>query len=336
MADDKINIAFSPEDQTHEYIAFPPPPKVLAHHIAAFANTEGGTIVIGAEFSQTEKVVYLIRILDNTLKRVDETVNDIVKTALEHLRPKPSVNTHFGDIDIFRIFVLEVQKSLKPVLFDDGRYYVRRGATTELTGQDLLAALSQAVPPLRTNILKELELVEPHAERSLKARWPDLAEEWHPDTNRFTQVIQETIEEKPNLNLNKLLSESIKSTRDELTVERRERLQQARIAFIVALVFLVLALILVFVGVVLIFTVNIQIGVVSSVSSIVSGIVSGLTLTLNKQTNERMDEYPKEFVALEKSYTAMQNITYITDIKVKDEAFRDLSKKISLGNKADK
>jgi len=75
-----------------------------------------------------------------------------------------------------------------------------------------------------------------------------------------------------------------------------------------------------------------QASVVSSVASIVSGIVSGLALAFNKQTNDRMDEYAKELVILEKSYTAMQYISLISDIKTKDEAIRDLAKSISQGN----
>jgi len=65
-------------------------------------------------------------------------------------------------------------------------------------------------------------------------------------------------------------------------------------------------------------------------------IVSGLALAFNKQTNDRLDEYARELVALEKSYTGLQYLSLITDVRIKDEAIRDLAKDISLGNQVSK
>src|SRR6266567_4484557 len=152
-------------------------------------------------------------------------------------------------------------------------------------------------------------------------------------TNTIT-IIHEKLEENPQRDINELLKDSIQRTRDDLTAQRKERLQQARITFVAAIVVLILAILLVFVGVVLIFINKTQEGVVSSVASIVSGIVSGLALALNKQTNDRLDEYARELVALEKSYTGMQFISLISDVRMKDEAIRDLAKSISMGNQA--
>ncbi len=60
-----------------------------------------------------------------------------------------------------------------------------------------------------------------------------------------------------------------------------------------------------------------------------------LALAFNKQTNDRLDEQGKELVALEKSYTGMQYISFITDIKMRDEAIHELAKSISLENQTD-
>jgi hypothetical protein len=97
---------------------------------------------------------------------------------------------------------------------------------------------------------------------------------------------------------------------------------------------LILAILLVFVGVVLIFINKTQEGIVSSIASIVSGSISGLALAFNKQTNDRLDEYARELVALEKSYTGMHFISLISDVRMKDEAIRDLAKTISMRNQA--
>jgi hypothetical protein len=315
-----INNPYSYDTETAEYKSEVPNRITLIRDIAAFANTKGGQIFIG-----------YIPAEEGTLKHpglTDEQVHDAidkVKGVLRFLHPEPILEIRIDTtVENKQFLVVTVQKHPTPVLFSE-RYYVRRENKTTLAEEDLIDALSETVPSIKPNILNS-------AEKSLKAQYPDLVIEWNPETKSFTQVFEETIEEKPNLNLNTLLTESIKRTRDDLTSQRKERLQQARITFMVALVVLVLAILLVFVGVILIFTNQIQAGVVSSVASIVSGIVSGLALAFNKQTNDRLDEQGRELVALEKSYTGMQYISFITDIKLRDEAIHELAKSISLGN----
>lgn len=265
--------------------------------------------------------------------------------AVEFLRPHPLIDIIQDDILGNKQFVVvTVQKSPAPVLFND-RYYVREGSKTTLAEEKLIDSLSEAVPSIQHNILASLQTEEPHSEKSedidriahsidfgLENIFPgSIGDIAGGNINRF---VHETIVLKPQLDLNELLKDSIERTRNDLAIQRKERFQQARITFIIALVVLVLAVVLVFIGVILIFTNKIQEGVVSSIASIVSGFVSGLALAFNKQTNDRLDEYAQELVALEKSYTGMQFISLISDVRMKDEAIRDLAKSISMGNQA--
>ena len=322
----------------------------LARDIAAFANTQGGHLFIG-HIPTEEGLHSFTGLTDGQIQEVKERVED----ALHFLRPKPLINivedTTLGKS--YQFVVINVQKYSTPVVFEDGRYYVRRGNTTTIAEEELIDALSEAVPSFISNILNSLHSEEPIAEKSEETTHPAI----HPEqyevhsegeiqsmitgegntaTHHFTNIVREKIEEIPHLDLTNLLSESIKRTREDLTIQRNDRLQQAQITFIVALVVLILAIVLVFIGVILIFINKAQQGIVSSVASIVSGIVSGLVLAFNKQTNDRLDEYARELVVLEKSYTGMQYISLITDIKIKDEAICDLAKSISMGSSASK
>jgi Putative DNA-binding domain len=328
----------------------------LARDIAAFANTDGGRISIG--YVPTRQALLnqkLIGLSDNQVRDVEERI----MKALSLLNPRPDVKIEdydllpelppnvrlfIADEDILfdaldknarKVIFVDVLKSPTPVLLEDARYYVRRGNRTTLAEEELIEALSQSVPSIEPNILNSLQVEERGAEKPEKIVIPEvdrvIGDVAGGDIYKAgLGDIHKTLEENPYVDLLNILSESIKRSREELTTQRNERLHQARISFIVALVFLILAMLLVFTGVILIFTVNLQAGVVTSVSSIVSGIVSGLVFNFNKQANDRMDEYARELIILEKSYTAMQYIFLMTDVKSKDEAIRDLAKSISM------
>jgi hypothetical protein len=182
-------------------------------------------------------------------------------------------------------------------------------------GEELLEALAAAAPSIKPNVLHSLGSKEGHIEDAK-------------NTDNFKEIVHEKIEAISNIKLDESLIEWIEHTRADLLKQRQERLHQARITFIVALLFLILSLILVLAGIILIFTSNIQVGVITSVSNAVSGIVSGLAFTFNKQANDRLDEYSKEMNALDKSHIAMQYIAKISDIKIRDEALNDLAQKI--------
>ncbi len=328
------------DTETAEYKFYIPNKITLARDIAAFANSQGGKIYLGY-IPTAEGLINLTGLTGAQIHEAVETVNE----AVEFLRPHPLIDILQDDTLGNKPFVVvTVQKYPTPVLFND-RYYVREGSKTTLAEEKLLASLSEAVPSIQHNILASLQAEEPSDEKKEDSASHVTNDEQAAINHETAQgqivgtyntitFIHEKLEENPKRDVNELLRDSIQRTRDDLTAQRKERLQQARITFVVAIVVLILAVLLVFVGVILIFTNKTQAGLVSSAASIVSGIVSGLALAFNKQTNDRLDEYARELVALEKSYTGMQFISLISDVRMKDEAIRDLAKNISMGNQA--
>jgi Putative DNA-binding domain len=290
------------ESQTLEYKRALPLLDSLVRTIAAFANTEGGEIIIGVDDAST------ILGLDS----IDlEKAPSVVNAAQQLLRPHPLLNYHVEEINGKSLFIIEVQKYPLPVRTEKDRFYIRNANRTLLAEEAALHALANAVPAAKQNILS-----------SLGVSTQDTGNIEKP--NQFDEIVHKRIEEEPSLKPNESLVETIKLTRQELFSERREKRQQGRITFFVALIALVLALSLIFVGVVLIYTGILQAGIVTSASSIVSGIVSGLAFVFYRQANDRLDETAKELVTLERTHTAMEYIVlYIKDEKTRDEAVRD-------------
>jgi Putative DNA-binding domain len=307
MSKNLIDQPLPPEGQYVEYKRTSTRPEIFARVIASFANTEGGKIIVGV--SDDSSIVGL------TEEEIGKTQIALEK-ALRLLRPHPLINSRLEEIEGKSLLVIEVQKYPTPVLTENGRFYVRKGALSIIEEETLFNALAGAVPTAKPNILTSLGI---NVQDTVRVE----------ETVRFNEIVHERIEAEQNLKINESLSETIRLTREELFNERRERRQQARITFFAALVTLVLAILFVFIGVVLIYAGKLQAGVVTSVSSIVSGIVSGLAFAFNKQANDRLDETAKELVVLERTHTAMEYISYIKDVKLRDEALSDLAKNIS-------
>ncbi len=274
MDNELINQPLPPEGQRIEYKRTSTQPEIFARTIASFANTEGGKIIIGVNDDSS--------IVGLTEEEIGKTQLAIEK-AQRLLRPRPHLNSRIEELEGKSLLVIEVQKYPTPVLTDNGRFYVRKGALSIDELEALIQALADKVPTAKSNILKILGV---YAQDKVKVE----------ETVQFNKVVHKRIEEEPNLRLNESLSKSIDLTRDELFNERGDRIQA---------------------------------GVVTSVSSIVSGIVSGLAFTFNKQVNDRLDGTAKELVFLERMHTAMEYISYIKDVKVRDEALSDLAKNLS-------
>ncbi|HYT36457.1 MAG TPA: ATP-binding protein [Ktedonobacteraceae bacterium] len=302
-----IELPLPPEGPQIEYKRTATRPEIFARNIASFVNTEGGTIIVGVDGDAS--------IVGLTKEEIEKTQLALEK-AQRLLSPRPTLTSHVEEIDGKSLLVIEVQKKSSPVMTENGRYYVRKGAASIIEEETLLNALAGAVPSAKPNILTSLGI---NVSDTVKV------EEAAP----FSKIVHERIEAEQNLKINESLSETIRLTREELFNERRERRLQARITFFAALITLILAILFVFIGIVLIYAGKLQAGVVTSVSSIISGIVSGLAFTFNKQANDRLDGTAKELVVLERTHTAMEYISYIKDVKVRDEALSDLAKNIS-------
>jgi hypothetical protein len=302
-----IELPLPPEGKQIEYKRTATQPEILARTIAAFVNTEGGKIIVGVNDDGS-----IAGLTEEEIGKTQKAVERAVLIA----KPRPTVSLYLEEIEGKSLLVIEVKKQSAPVLTENGRFYVRKNASSIIEEETLLNALAGAVPSAKPNILTSLGI---DVSDTVKA------EEAAP----FSEIVHERIEADANIKINESLSQIIKLTREELLNERRERRLQARITFFAALVTLVLAILFIFIGIVLIYAGKLQAGVVSSVSSIISGIVSGLAFAFNKQANDRLDGTAKHLVVLEKTHTAMEFISYINDVKVRDGALSDLAKNLS-------
>lgn len=108
-----------PEGQTLEYKTVVPPPSFIARIVASFANSDGGFLVCGVRDDQTIQGI------------ADEVpAPSIVDSALARLRPRPTVNHYFVEVEGKRLYVLEVAKSPQSVTTEQGVIYSRVGDHT--------------------------------------------------------------------------------------------------------------------------------------------------------------------------------------------------------------
>ncbi len=120
MSIDINDIIGQPESETLEYKAVLPPSKNIAQLISAFANADGGNIVLG--ISDPVNIVGLSS---------DFHANTIVNKAVELLEPRPSVQHQYINYQSKNLYVIHVDKSDDLVSLE-GKAYKRLGATTQL------------------------------------------------------------------------------------------------------------------------------------------------------------------------------------------------------------
>jgi Schlafen, AlbA_2 len=112
-----------PESELLEYKAVLPPAATVAQLICAFANTNGGGIVLGVVESGQQ---LLINGLSDDFRAVQ-----ITRKAIDLLSPPPAVSYDYVVHQGKRLFVVDVAKSDAEVSLG-GRVYVRVGARTTL------------------------------------------------------------------------------------------------------------------------------------------------------------------------------------------------------------
>lgn len=109
-----------PESQTLEYKSVLPPSKNIAQLISAFANADGGVIVLGITDN-----------LDIVGLSSDFHANSIVNKAVELLKPKPLVQHQYIGYQNKNLYVIQVDKSDDLVSLEE-RVYKRFGASTQV------------------------------------------------------------------------------------------------------------------------------------------------------------------------------------------------------------
>jgi predicted HTH transcriptional regulator len=117
--DEIRKIIGQPESIRLEYKITLPPASLIARIIAAFANTEGGWLVIGVH--ESRKGVDVVGIAS------DIPAPTVVESSLRRLRPRPDVNHDFVSIDNKQVYVVEVKKSNEVVSAENRSVFLRRG-----------------------------------------------------------------------------------------------------------------------------------------------------------------------------------------------------------------
>src|SRR5580693_5350017 len=113
-----------PESELLEYKAVLPPAATVAQLICAFANTNGGAIVLGVVDEGKGAVV--INGLSDEFRAIQ-----IVRKAIDLLSPAPSLSYDYILHQGKRLFVIEVHKSSTEISLG-GKIYVRIRERTTL------------------------------------------------------------------------------------------------------------------------------------------------------------------------------------------------------------
>lgn len=115
----------SAENEHLEYKAVLPPARTIAQLIGAFANTNGGGVIILGVAENNGKIEV------NGLSE-DFRANAIIHTALDLLSPKPAVSYGYQTYLGKRLFVIQIEKSLVNISIE-GKIYIRQQNKNLLT-----------------------------------------------------------------------------------------------------------------------------------------------------------------------------------------------------------
>lgn len=133
-----------PEGPKLEYKAVLPPSKSIAKLISAFANADGGYIILGV--SDNREI--------NGLSQ-DFRANPITHKALDLLVPQPQVHYQYVVYNEKKLYVIKVEKSDSPVYIED-KLFVREGSSIKLLNPAKVQFKSDGYPRIRA-INQQLE-----------------------------------------------------------------------------------------------------------------------------------------------------------------------------------
>jgi hypothetical protein len=158
------------ESLTLEYKAVLPPSKNIAQLIAAFANAEGGYIILGASENSGGKIEI------NGLSE-DFHANTITHKALDLLTPLPVIHYQYVVYNAKKLYVIKITKSGTPITVE-GKIYKRVGESVTLlnptevsfktNGYDRIKKLNQQLEVFKSKSTNsQLKLIE-HYQSILK------------------------------------------------------------------------------------------------------------------------------------------------------------------------
>jgi predicted HTH transcriptional regulator len=145
------DIVAAGEDQGLEFTSAIPPVDQIARHLAAFANTSGGRLLLGIGPPRADGGEIAIRGVDP-----DQAVNSIIHAA-ERVEPRPQVVTDVVPVDGRPVVIADVARTPSVPVIAAGVAYVRKGAfTTPATADDLLGrALQKTLMRAPANLDRE-------------------------------------------------------------------------------------------------------------------------------------------------------------------------------------
>lgn len=137
---DLAKIIGSPESERLEYKAVLPPARSLAQLIAAFANSQGGLIVLGVNDASGEVKI--------TGLSEDFHANGVTHKAIDLLSPKPEVHYEYITREGKRVYVIHVKKSQSAVAIEN-KIYIRKGHQNVLSNPETKKATASQLPLIK-------------------------------------------------------------------------------------------------------------------------------------------------------------------------------------------
>lgn len=131
-----------------EFKAVLPPSRALAKIVASIANTDNGVLIIG--INKSSKFEYEMVGVDR-----DYYINSIVNKAISLLDPQPIVRNSYLNIDGKQIYILEIDKSSKDILFDS-KIYIRENSDIVLKDAKEMLNIAALENDFLNNIIREL------------------------------------------------------------------------------------------------------------------------------------------------------------------------------------
>ncbi|MFH6987942.1 helix-turn-helix domain-containing protein [Flavobacterium collinsii] len=146
ISTDLSSILGTLENERLEYKAVLPPARSLAQMIAAFANSNGGRIILGVNEANGEiKITGLSE---------DFHANSVTHKAIDLLSPKPNINYEYLSHEGKRLYVIEVEKSLAIVSIEN-KIYTRNGTKIILNNPEIKENKTNQLP-LITQLIDNL------------------------------------------------------------------------------------------------------------------------------------------------------------------------------------
>jgi Schlafen, AlbA_2 len=132
------DIVAAGENQGLEFNSVIPQVGHIARHLAAFANTSGGRLLLGIGPPSADDSEIAIRGVDP-----DRAINSII-SASERVEPRPQVRTEIVPVDGRPVVIADVARTASVPVITAGVAYVRKDAfTTPATADDLLGRAVQ-------------------------------------------------------------------------------------------------------------------------------------------------------------------------------------------------